>query len=283
MKKIFSNKTKRIIALSLTLALSFSLYGCGSDDKKSSNENTTQEVSNTPICDDENLLIEEKDNKVVITSKDTSSIWYLDTYETTIIDVEISENVGIYTFTVSPKEEGFASIDVIGETAEHKVIYPISFEVDNDLNIVTTFNSFEFFQFEEDTGTTETTIDEDLNTIFNDAIATMGAGNYPDPYMIRPIDMSSSDDMLYVLGVEKVTGMEKGAVMEPMMSSVAFSLVVLKFDNADNANSAAQTLYDAAPQQKWVCVLPEGVFTKVVNDTYLIVLMGPLASIDALQ
>jgi len=129
----------------------------------------------------------------------------------------------------------------------------------------------------------EVTIDEDLNTIFNDSIAAIGAGNYPDPYMIRPIDMSSSDDMLYVLGVENVTGMEKGAVMEPMMSSIAFSLVVLKFDNADNASSAAQTLYDAAPQQKWLCVMPEGVFTKVIDDTYLIVFMGPQSSIDALK
>ncbi len=283
MKKTYINITKKAFVLSLFFSLVFTLYGCGNDDKKSPNSNTTKEETNNIICDDENLLIEEKDNKVIITSKDTSSIWYLDTYETNIVDIEITEDVGIYTFTVSPKEEGFVSVDIIGETTENKVIYQVSFEVDKDLNMVTTFSNFEFFQFDEDPETNEVTIDEDLNTIFNDAIATMGSGNYPDPYMIRPIDMSSTDDMLYVLGVENVNGMEKGAVMEPMMSSIAFSLVVLKFDNADNAGTAAQSLYDAAPQEKWVCILPEGVFTKVVNDTYLIVFMGPQTSIDALQ
>lgn len=188
MKKTFFNNAKKVITVSLSLALSFSLYGCG-DDEKATKATTTESSE--------------------ITTTDTS--------------------------------EG-----------------------------ITTENS-------------EVTVDEDLNTIFNDSIATIGAGNYPDPYMIRPIDMSSTDDMLYVLGVENVTGMEKGAVMEPMMSSIAFSLVVLKFDTADNASSAAQTLYDAAPQQKWVCVLPEGVFTKVIYDTYLIVFMGPQSSIDALK
>lgn len=189
MKKTFFNKSKRILALALTISFSFSLYGCGNDEDKTTTEATTETTQ-----------------------------------------------------------------------AEETTQAP---DTATDLG--------------------EVTIDEDLNTIFNDSIAAIGAGNYPDPYMIRPIDMSSSDDMLYVLGVENVTGMEKGAVMEPMMSSIAFSLVVLKFDNADNASSAAQTLYDAAPQQKWLCVMPEGVFTKVINDTYLIVFMGPQSSIDALQ
>lgn len=280
MKNSLISYTKKCASIALAFTLAISLCGCGKD-KKETETTTTQEAESNVICDDERLSIVDEGNKVVITTKDTSSIWYADTYETEVVELTITEDVGIYTFTISPKTEGYAAVDIIGEGAENRVIYPISFDVDKDLNMATTFNSFEFFQFEDSAETPG--IDEDLNTIMQDSIDAMGTGNYPDPYMVRPIDMASTDDMLYTLGVESVTGMEKAAIMEPMMSSIAFSLAVVKFDSADNATAAATTLYDSAPQDKWVCVLPEGVFTKVVDDTYLIVLMGPQASIDALK
>ncbi len=285
MKKSFFNKTKKLTAIALGAALMLSMSGCG-DDKDNTSETTaeaTTEASSKVILDDENVTMEENNDKVILTTKNPNSLWYTETYETTVVDVEILEEAGICTFTITPKEEGFCSVDIIGETADAKSIYPINFEVDKDLNLTSTFYSPEIFELEADDSVEEVIIDEDLNEIITASIDAMGPGNYPDPYMARPIDITSTDDMLYVLGVENVNGLEKGAVVEPMMSSVAFSLAVLKFDTADNANNASSILYDAAPEEKWVCVLPEGVFTKIVDENYLIVFMGPQASIEGLK
>ena len=126
-------------------------------------------------------------------------------------------------------------------------------------------------------------VDEDLNSIIEDSKNAIGQGNYPEPLDVRAIDMTSTDDMMYILGIESLQGMEKGAVAEPMMSSVAFSLAVIKFDSADNASAAASSLPNTAPTEKWLCVMPETVMAKVVNDNYVVFFMGPQTSADALK
>lgn len=98
--------------------------------------------------------------------------------------------------------------------------------------------------------------------LYNQSVSTM------------PIDIEDTDSMLYYLGVESLDGLQSAAVSEPMMSSIAHSVVALKFDSADAANAAASSLKDTAPVQKWLCVMPDAVTTKVVFNTYVVFCMS---------
>lgn len=90
-------------------------------------------------------------------------------------------------------------------------------------------------------------------------------------------------DMEYNLGTTELPGLEAGAVSNPMMSSIAHSICVLRFDTNENAVAAANTLLKTAPVAKWVCVSAEKIGTSVVDEVYVIFVMSTSEIVDALN
>lgn len=66
----------------------------------------------------------------------------------------------------------------------------------------------------------------------------------------------------------------EGIASEPMMSSVAHSVVLVRLENADDAESAMETMKATVNPRKWVCVgvEPENIKTAAVGDLVLLVL-----------
>lgn len=280
------------------IATSVALTGCGSDDSTGAIVNgiptdvitttpteeptetptgTIDEVTPTPeIVEDEfnvkDYITEEiVDGKLVITAK--SDVYAWDNYDDGIVEVVREDGEEVITLTITGTEAGNTAINLIGDSVDQRISYVIDIEVKEDLSISEEFVvDASIGELEEEVVVAQ--VDEDLKTLIDTTLTTFGEDNIP-ALDSRMIDMTNSDDMKYVVGVESIEGLQSIAASEPMMTSVAFSLVTMKFDTADNANAAIEVLNNNAPTQKWVCVVPDGVKVVTAKDVYVIMLMGP--------
>lgn len=132
-------------------------------------------------------------------------------------------------------------------------------------------------------GSNEPTVDITAEQLIDKVYENTDAELYNSSVTTMPIDIADKDSMNFYLGVEELDGLQSAACSEPMMSSIAHSVVALKFDNADDANTAAETLKQTAPIQKWVCVEPAAVTTRVVYNTYVIFSMSSVDFINNLN
>ena len=123
------------------------------------------------------------------------------------------------------------------------------------------------------------TVEQLIDKVYDNTDASM----YNQTVQTESIDLTDKDSMNYYLGVDDLSGLESAAYSEPMMSSIAHSVVALKFDNAEDAKAAAASLKESAPVQKWVCVEPDAVTAKVVYNTYVIFSMSSADFIDNLN
>ena len=76
---------------------------------------------------------------------------------------------------------------------------------------------------------------------------------------IMPVDLTdTSEDGLWA--IKSYTGLENGeklkdiAVYEPMMGSMAFSMVLVRVNDAADAKTVAQEMSDNIDTRKWICV-----------------------------
>ena len=61
-----------------------------------------------------------------------------------------------------------------------------------------------------------------------------------------------------------------GAVSEPMMGSQAYSLVVVKVNDGEDANAVAQEMLNGINPAKWICVQADDVVTAAYGDTVML-------------
>ncbi len=132
-------------------------------------------------------------------------------------------------------------------------------------------------------GLNEATVDIAAEQLIDKVYENTDAELYNSTVTTMPIDIANKDEMKHHFGVEELTGLESAAVSEPMISPIAHSVIALKFDNADDANAAAESLMQTAPIRKWVCVEPEAITTRVVYNTYVIFSMSSVDFINNLN
>ena len=69
-----------------------------------------------------------------------------------------------------------------------------------------------------------------------------------------PINTEDADDLMYNAGLASADHVVEAVRSESMFGSQAYSLVVVKVDDAANAQAIADTMYDNIDQRKWICV-----------------------------
>lgn len=72
-----------------------------------------------------------------------------------------------------------------------------------------------------------------------------------------------------------------GAVSAPLMSSIAYQVVVLQLEDGQDVEAAKTELLDAADTGKWVCVEPEAVVAES-NGNYILFIMADTETTNAL-
>lgn len=94
----------------------------------------------------------------------------------------------------------------------------------------------------------------------------------PDSVQTQVIDIK--DDVM----VKSYTGLENGndleylVVSEPMISSQAYSFVLLTVKEGVNANKIAETIKDKVDYRKWICVSAEKVYTTSSGNVVCLVM-----------
>ena len=76
---------------------------------------------------------------------------------------------------------------------------------------------------------------------------------------IMPVDLTdTSEDGLWAIksytGLESADKLKDIAVYEPMMGSLAFSMVLVRVNDASEAKTVAQEMSDNIDTRKWICV-----------------------------
>lgn len=88
----------------------------------------------------------------------------------------------------------------------------------------------------------------------------------------QEIDITDADMVQYITGLENGNELEYAVVSEPMMSSQAYSLVLVKVKNGVNATDVAKTMKDNIDTRKWICVSAEKVYATTSGDVVCLVM-----------
>lgn len=275
-------KLKKLLTLSLASTMVFSLAACGNNETKEPETNQEETVTPetetpapTPEVSTETEVYSDEDVKVVYdgtTLKMTSNGGELmvDGFDPEVLKAEVVEGV----VNVTAVKEGVATVIVINTVEDRNDFYYLDITVSENLEM---FASARKEVIEE--GGEMLEVPADLDEIVNTIYSSIPVDSMP-AVMTMPVDMADVDMMTYNYGVAELAGLESVVASEPMMTSVAYSLSVLKFDTNENANAAVATLKDNAQVNKWVCVSAEKVSARVVKDNYVIFIMSTSDMVD---
>ena len=121
-------------------------------------------------------------------------------------------------------------------------------------------------------GTPDETVLNEMLAIFDETEIT-----YPDSFCISEIEM---DDIFGITaGLENTDGVVQGTQCYPMMSSTAFSMVIVTLEDGAHAEAVREDFMDDPQWNKWVCVSADGALV-ASKDNMVIFLMANQNSFD---
>ena len=111
---------------------------------------------------------------------------------------------------------------------------------------------------------------EDLSTLINE-IYKGKEGTLPR-LNTQFIDPTDTDSVKNSTGLENGNDLQYIAVSEPMMSSQAYSLVLVKVKDGVNANNIAKDMSEKIDTRKWICVSAEKLYATSSGDVVCLVM-----------
>ena len=88
--------------------------------------------------------------------------------------------------------------------------------------------------------------------------------------MTLPIDLADADAVRYNLGLDDASAVKEAAVSEPMMGSQAYSLVVVRVNDAADTEATAKAMLAGIDQRKWICVEADSLRVMTKGDVVLL-------------
>lgn len=100
--------------------------------------------------------------------------------------------------------------------------------------------------------TTTSNVEGTLPEIMEKLYAGIGADNLP---MLMQMEVND-ENFAFVLGVEEfaLEGYQEALVSEPMIGSIAHSVILVRMEDGADVEAAKTTLLDNINPRKWVCV-----------------------------
>ena len=124
---------------------------------------------------------------------------------------------------------------------------------------------------EEDVVAGPTDVNSDELTKFVDELYVGNEELFPS-LMTQAIDMSDADSVKYMTGLSSTENVEAVVVSEPMMSSQAYSLVLVKVKSGANADAIAKEMSENIDMRKWICVSAEVLYATSTEDLAFLVM-----------
>lgn len=88
----------------------------------------------------------------------------------------------------------------------------------------------------------------------------------------RVIELTSNDEVKYATGLENAEDLEYVVESAPMMMAQPYSLVLAKVKAGVNVEEIAKKMNENIDETKWVCVLPEKIYTTTSGDVVCLVM-----------
>jgi len=90
--------------------------------------------------------------------------------------------------------------------------------------------------------------------------------------MTMPVDTADADAVKSFTGLDSAADIEYAVVSEPMMSSQAYSMVLVKVKDGVDANAVAKSMNENVDERKWICVTAEKIYSVASGDVVCLVM-----------
>ena len=90
--------------------------------------------------------------------------------------------------------------------------------------------------------------------------------------MTQRIDINDADAVKSFTGLDNSENIEYAVVSEPMMSSQAYSLVLVKTKEGTDSNEMAKLINENVDERKWICVSAEKIYTTTSGNVICLVM-----------
>ena len=91
--------------------------------------------------------------------------------------------------------------------------------------------------------------------------------------MAMPVDLADADAVKYFTGLDSVEGVAEAAVYEPMIGSIAFSMVAIQVAEGADAEATAEAMKAGIDTRKWICVEANDLLVATSGDVALLVMV----------
>ncbi len=121
-----------------------------------------------------------------------------------------------------------------------------------------------------------TDLNGDLNTIIGSIYENYEG--FPTEFApaMMPAEVVTADDdsVKYFTGLDNASKIKDVVVSEPMTGSQPYSVVLVRVNDAADAKTVAEGMFNGIDQRKWFCVEADVLRVVAVNDLVLLVMIG---------
>ena len=126
--------------------------------------------------------------------------------------------------------------------------------------------------------TTEDTADESasagLDGTLSEIIVKLNEQKTPE-FMTGeiPVDLTDADSVKYMTGLDSAEKVKEAAAHESMMGSQAYSLVLVRLNDAADAEAVATEMKNGIDQRKWICVEADDLRVVASGDLVMLIMI----------
>lgn len=88
------------------------------------------------------------------------------------------------------------------------------------------------------------------------------------------VDLSDANAVKAYTGLDSAEQVKEVSASEPMMSSQAYSLVMVRVKDADNAKDVAEAMKAGIDQRKWICVEADDLAVVAYGDVVMLFMVS---------
>lgn len=96
-----------------------------------------------------------------------------------------------------------------------------------------------------------------------------------------PVDLTDADAVKYFTGLDSAAKITDVAVYESMMGSQAFSLILARVADANDAEAVAKEMTDNIDTRKWICVGADEKIAAGYGDTVMLIMLDSQLGLKA--
>ena len=89
-----------------------------------------------------------------------------------------------------------------------------------------------------------------------------------------PVDLADVDAVKYFTGLDTAESVKEAAVFEPMMGSLAFSMVAVQVAEGADAEAVVEAMKAGIDTRKWICVEANDLMVTTSGNIVLLVMVN---------